>query len=129
MEKLLAQARSHTLPEKLIDSLSQKTGNSTSCVQLLLCKMSPIIWGFQDTVKDQFNYTNHQPDIKTARKTENTTNGQQEKDEPRGFLVTSQHLWDKFVGHLPEKNRILDFGERCETKYPHCQLLKFKGNR
>ena len=38
-----------SLPEDLIDALRNKTGDTTSCVQLFICKMAPVIWGVQVT--------------------------------------------------------------------------------
>lgn len=94
--------------------------------------MTPVIWGFQDTVKDQFNYSDHPSEIRTGpkpdqRKTHenNTSSRQNSHEKSRGFLATSQYLIDKFMERLPPKDRMMDFGDRCETKYPHCQLLRF----
>lgn len=138
VEKLLSQAKSHSLPEKLIDTLSAKTGNSTSCVQLLICKMTPVIWGLQDTVKEQmvdFGFE-EEPKLRTAPTTPSTTSTtsqapdgksyDDDDDEPNNsILATSQHLINKFLDHLPPTDRMVDFGDRCETKFPNCQLLKF----
>ena len=38
-----------SLPEWAIDSLQEHTGSTTSCVQLFICKMSPVVWGIQDS--------------------------------------------------------------------------------
>ena len=39
------------LPGKVIEKLEDKTGASTSCLQLLICKTSPFFWGLQDALK------------------------------------------------------------------------------
>ncbi|CAL8111692.1 unnamed protein product [Orchesella dallaii] len=127
LEKFLTSAKSHTLPEKLIDSLSDTTGNSTSCVQLLICKMTPVIHGFQDTVTEELKLPglNKGPGLRTASKPITNSTLNEDASEPRGFLAISQFVIDKFLGRLPPKDRMLDFGDRCEKKFPQCQLLTF----
>ena len=49
----ISKAQDETLPQHIIDNLTVKTGNETACVQLLVCKMTPLIWGVQKTVKNQ----------------------------------------------------------------------------
>merc|ERR1711953_1318353 len=37
------------LTETMVNNLSTKTGDTTSCVQLFLCKISPLVWGVQNS--------------------------------------------------------------------------------
>ena len=40
------------LTSKMISTLKEKTGNTTSCVQLLLCKMTPVVRSVQEATGD-----------------------------------------------------------------------------
>ncbi|KAL7298928.1 hypothetical protein TKK_0008031 [Trichogramma kaykai] len=47
-KRLLQQAEDDKLPNQLVDSLD---GYNTKCVQLLICKISPIIWAAQKSLR------------------------------------------------------------------------------
>lgn len=85
--------------------------------------MTPVIHGLQDTVKDQMG--EYGPQNENILRNFASKHGNRNKKESRGFLATSQFLFDIFMDHLPPKEKMLDFGDLCETKFPQCQLLKF----
>jgi hypothetical protein len=95
VEKVLREAKSHSLPENILKTLKEKTGNSTACVQLLICKMSPVVWGVQKTVKDHMENKN---------KTET------------GRASQSNSVVDSFLGNLPPKSVFVNFGDHCEKR-------------
>ena len=49
MQNLLKQAQDKYLPNRLID---QVDGFDSSCIRLLLCKTSPIIWAAQKSLEN-----------------------------------------------------------------------------
>lgn len=105
VEKILRDAKSHSLPENIIKTLEAQTGNSTACVQLLICKMSPMIWGVQKTVQKQLQNKTHNETTGTGR--------------------SSESMLDTFLGTLPQKSAFINFGDHCEKRFPFCKLLKF----
>jgi len=109
IESLLHEAKNHSLPENIITTLKKKSGNSTACVQLLICKMSPVIWGVQKTISSQTDLL----------KSSNGTSG-------RAFTSASSVL-NTFLETLPPKEKFVDFGDHCEKRFPFCKLLKFDG--
>ncbi|KAJ8667000.1 hypothetical protein QAD02_008662 [Eretmocerus hayati] len=50
VQNLWNQAQSKSLPRRLIEEIG---GRNSSCVQLLICKSSPIIWAAQKSMRDQ----------------------------------------------------------------------------
>ncbi|CAG7731192.1 unnamed protein product [Allacma fusca] len=107
VDGLLKDATKETLPDSLIESLQEKTGNSTSCVQLLLCKLSPVIWGIQKTVD---------------KKVHGDSKG---KESPRGAGAGMANLMDSVLSNVPSRDTFVNYGDKCEKRFPNCRLLKF----
>ncbi|KAK7082745.1 hypothetical protein SK128_015014 [Halocaridina rubra] len=63
VENMLREAQDPSLPKHMIEKLVSKTGDSTACVQLLICKMSPVIWGIQGKVKEYAQERSGDPDV------------------------------------------------------------------
>ncbi len=114
VEKILRDVKSHNLPENIIKTLETKTGNSTACVQLLICKMSPVIWGVQKTVQKQLVHNGSATDAKGRMDQAST-----------GKTAVVESMMDTFLGTLPNKSAFVNFGDHCEKRFPFCKLLKF----
>ena len=112
LDQLLRDAKDKGLPENIIGTLQDKTGNTTSCVQLLVCKMSPFIWGIQKTVETQM-----------VKNPNSTAEDQDEESQNRGFF--GSNVWDQLFNLLPDKKGFVSFGDSCEKRFPNCKLLKF----
>lgn len=98
---MINQVKSETLPEKIISTLAEKTGNDTSCVQLLVCRISPVIHGMQKTVDKSYH-------------------------EARSIGVSAvSKIVDTMYTFLPNRTAFLNLGDECEKRFPDCQLLKF----
>ncbi|XP_059099103.1 uncharacterized protein LOC131893165 [Tigriopus californicus] len=90
-----------TLPQDLIEGLQSRTGSATSCVQLFICKMSPVIWKAQDRAKEL-----------------DLAYGQS--------LSYNLELWsNEIYNHLPEQNQVTEFGKNCDERFPTCPLIDF----
>ena len=50
MEAMLKEAQDPGIPSAIIKKLKGATGDETACVQLLMCKLSPVVWGLQRSV-------------------------------------------------------------------------------
>lgn len=61
-EAMLQEAQDPGLPRAIIEKLVKATGNETACVQLLVCKLSPVVWGLQRSVKDTKQARSLDPD-------------------------------------------------------------------
>jgi len=79
---------------RMIESIIERTGNDTACVQLLICKMSPVVWGAQNAVKQSFS----------ARSLDGS-------------------VLDSFYEFLPSMGDFVRFSESCESQFPACPLI------
>lgn len=90
------------LPADVIDALSNRTGDATACVQLFICRLSPVVWAAQDAA----NHLSHM-----------------------GGLATSMGRWWDSLQHgdfMPPSEAVFQFGrEECDQRFPSCHLLKF----
>ncbi|XP_037071945.1 uncharacterized protein LOC119093149 [Pollicipes pollicipes] len=92
--EIVQRAQQPSLPKSMIESLIDRTGNDTACVQLLICKMSPVVWGAQNAVKQSF----------TSRSLDGS-------------------MFDSFYEFLPSMNDFVRFSESCESQFPACPLI------
>lgn len=99
VNSLLKEAQDPSLPRHIIEKLVASTGDSTACVQLLVCKMSPIIWGIQGTVKDSAQSRSMDPD------------------------APEKGIFQSVYESLPKLEDFVRFSESCETQFPSCPLL------
>ena len=60
-----------SLPEDLIGALRNRTGDTTSCVQLFICKMAPVIWGVQVRVSTVLTKINPEKNLSSSRPASN----------------------------------------------------------
>lgn len=81
------------LPEKIIEFLRERTADEeTGCVQLLICKTAPFLWGMQEALNEKM---------------------------AKGDQISGAGGMFK---HLPSKKEVEDYGDICETKFPACVL-------
>lgn len=51
--ELIDYAKDESLPEHIIDNIKDHSlDEETDCIQLLICKVKPFIWGMQKTIVD-----------------------------------------------------------------------------
>eukprot|EP00095_Tigriopus_kingsejongensis_P006846 maker-scaffold176_size284796-snap-gene-0.16 protein:Tk06846 transcript:maker-scaffold176_size284796-snap-gene-0.16-mRNA-1 annotation:"hypothetical protein KGM_06516" len=100
-EKVQKVALDPTLPQDIIDGLQNRTGAATSCVQLFICKMSPVIWKVQEKIKGL--------DLVYTRSLEYNVD------------VWSNEIYET----LPEQGAVTDFGKNCDERFPTCPLIDF----
>ncbi|KAK8381514.1 hypothetical protein O3P69_018532 [Scylla paramamosain] len=89
MDAMLREAQDPGLPRAIIQKLQRATGDDTACVQLLVCKLSPVVWGLQRSVA-----------VSQARSRDPDT-------PPMGLMQT---LYEA----LPPLNTFVNFSESCE---------------
>merc|ERR1719195_1599350 len=90
------------LADKMIGQLQDRTGNSTSCVQLLLCKVSPLLATAQLATKQTL------ASLLTSS------------------IQQSSKLWLELVSsESPGRDLLLARSEECEDRHPDCALLHF----
>jgi len=91
-----------SLTSKMISTLQKKTGKTTSCVQLFLCKMTPLVNGLQQSTNETLS--------SMYGKT----------------LNYSSRLWlDLVVERTPEKSKFTENSSDCEEQFPTCPLFSF----
>nr|XP_027231518.1 uncharacterized protein LOC113823102 [Penaeus vannamei] len=105
VDAMLREAQDPGLPRTIIEKLQRATGEKTACVQLLVCKMSPVVWGIQRSVKEAVQPRHLDPDA-----------------PERGVF---QMLYDS----LPELDAFVNFSESCEHQFPSCPLLSLSDLR
>ncbi|XP_063845842.1 uncharacterized protein LOC135091802 [Scylla paramamosain] len=98
MDAMLREAQDPGLPRAIIQKLQRATGDDTACVQLLVCKLSPVVWGLQRSVA-----------VSQARSRDPDT-------PPMGLMQT---LYEA----LPPLNTFVNFSESCEHQFPKCPLI------
>ncbi|KAF0291435.1 hypothetical protein FJT64_010443 [Amphibalanus amphitrite] len=94
LSAIVQRAQQPSLPKTMIESLIDRTGNDTACVQLLICKMSPVVWGAQSAVKQSF----------AARSVDGS-------------------LFESFYQFLPSMTDFERYSESCEGQFPACPLI------
>ncbi|XP_050706242.1 uncharacterized protein LOC126991546 [Eriocheir sinensis] len=100
VEAMLKEAQDPGLPRAIINKLARATGDDTACVQLLVCKMSPLVWGLQRSVAvSQAKARSTDPD------------------------VTRPGLMEVLYDALPPLNTFVTFSESCENQFPACPLI------
>ncbi|CAL4125541.1 unnamed protein product [Meganyctiphanes norvegica] len=102
MEAMMTEAQNPELPKHIVERLAQSTGDRTACVQLLVCKMSPVVWGMQRSVNQYMNPAKSDPDV-----------------QDKGIL---QSMYDS----LPQLDDFVKFSETCEQQFPACPLLNLQ---
>lgn len=51
ISELITAAKDPTLPERIVEYLQERTTDEeTGCVQLLVCKSAPFLWGMQKAI-------------------------------------------------------------------------------
>ncbi|KAG7155415.1 uncharacterized protein LOC121855064 [Homarus americanus] len=99
IDAMLSEAQDPELPRTIIEKLVETTGDDTACLQLLVCKMSPVVWGVQRSVKQSAQ----------ARA--------MDQDAP------DQGLFQTLYSSLPELDDFMEFSASCEHQFPACPLL------
>merc|ERR1711981_358538 len=93
------------LTEQMVENLKNKTGDSTSCVQLFLCKISPLVWGVQDSSRVSL-----------------------EKLGSEASLASTSREWlDLTMASLPSIDQLTKQSGACEKQHPACPLFTFGG--
>jgi len=93
------------LTENMVENLNNKTGDSTSCVQLFLCKISPLVWGVQDSSRVSL-----------------------EKLSDEASLASTSREWlDLTMASLPSIDQLTKQSGACEKQHPACPLFTFGG--
>ncbi len=88
--------------------LGREKGEHSQCVQLFLCRMSPVIWNVQDTVK--------------ARPMDYSRSISSNLDS------WTEAIFDPSMSSVPDMNSIVDFGRKsCDERFPGCKLVDFRG--
>merc|ERR1711976_19616 len=101
-EQIKSSLLDQNLTEKMIQQLSEKTGDSTSCVQMLLCKVFPYISTAQ----------------KATDETMNSLFGSSLQSLSQRWM---ESLWENNPGEEEFKDR----SKYCESRYKNCHLLSF----
>lgn len=53
---LLEHAKNNSLPNKIVNYIKERSlDEDTDCIQLLICKISPFVWGMQKAVGENNN--------------------------------------------------------------------------
>jgi len=93
------------LTEHMVENLKNKTGESTSCVQLFLCKISPLVWGVQNSSRVSL-----------------------EKLSDEASLASTSREWlELTMASLPSIEQLTRQSGACETQHPSCPLFTFGG--
>jgi len=93
------------LTEHMVENLKNKTGESTSCVQLFLCKISPLVWGVQNSSRVSL----------------------EKLGDEASLASTSQEWLDLTMASLPSIDLLTRQSGACETQHPTCPLFTFGG--
>ncbi|KAK8728588.1 hypothetical protein OTU49_009033, partial [Cherax quadricarinatus] len=96
---ILKEAQDPRLPRVIIEKLASATGDDTACLQLLVCKMSPVVWGLQRSLKQTLQ----------ARTIDH--------DAPYSGIFQTVY------SSLPALDNFIEFSESCEQQFPACPLL------
>lgn len=97
----LNDLRNSSLPERLVDMFDEKDGN-TDCIKLLVCKMSPLIWGMQRACNATIEQEEQMDEI------DGGNNG-------RGL--------NSFYKYLPDMQEFSTHGDACESRYDGCTVV------
>ncbi|XP_068232874.1 uncharacterized protein [Palaemon carinicauda] len=100
LDAILKGAQDPSLPRHIIEKLVASSGDNTACVQLLVCKMSPVIWGIQGSARE-YAQARSMTDL---------------DGQDKGLF---QSLYDS----LPKLDDFIKFSESCEKQFPLCPLL------
>lgn len=93
IKELITLAKDPKLPEKIIEFLKDKSqGENTDCVQLLVCKTTPFLWGMQRALED--------------------------KETPNRSATGATRM----MKYLPSRKEFVDFGDECEDQFRDCVL-------
>nr|XP_045585619.1 uncharacterized protein LOC123747436 [Procambarus clarkii] len=99
VDTMLKEAQDPGLPRAIIEKLVEATGDDTACVQLLVCKMSPVVWGLQRSVNHSSQST------------------------PMDNEAHEKGIFQTLYSSLPELEDFVEFSESCERQFPACPLL------
>ncbi|XP_037029216.1 uncharacterized protein LOC119069263 [Bradysia coprophila] len=94
------ELRNSSLPERLVDMFEEKDGN-TDCIKLLVCKMSPLIWGMQRAC--------------------NATIEPEEQTDEIDVGINGKGL-NSFYKYLPDMQEFSTHGDACESRYDGCKV-------
>lgn len=92
------------LPSKLISAVGEMNyrNGETDCLMMLICKLKPIFWGMQKTIKDRLLGE----DVEVTSKTSTMTN--------------ENNVFYKF---LPSIEEYQNNGYECEKAFKSCKLF------
>ncbi|KAJ9600747.1 hypothetical protein L9F63_001102 [Diploptera punctata] len=101
MGNLLKRAQDEFLPDKVIRSIQDRYSDDESgCIQLLVCKTSPFVWGMQKSVRALLR-------------------GNQEDRKGWNRLTPIQIMYND----LPSVKEITEYGDNCEDRFPTCKIM------
>lgn len=105
---LLATVRDRRLPGRMIAAIGamETRPGEAACIQLLLCKCSPFLWGMQRSIGERID--------ERANPDEPIDNG--------GDVMAdkSPNRMDGFFRHLPAMEEFRRNGVECEQRYGEC---------
>lgn len=100
LRDLLSTAQDHFLTDKVISTIQERyTDDETGCVQLLVCKSSPFVWGMQRAVRALLN--------------------NEEDTKGRNRLTPIQTMYRD----MPSVDEVAENGDKCEDRFPACRIL------
>ena len=107
----------------MIKRLEEKTGGQSSCVQMFLCKISPVIAVVQQSSAEAISGMVDNSLEDTRFETENIW--------PVWFQYfhSSNLLVDLVQQQFPDAEQFEQNSRDCEDKYQTCKLLQFNNNR
>lgn len=84
----------------MFTSMEEKNGDA-NCIKLLVCKISPLIWGMQRACNNTI-----EPDEQTDEIDESNNRG-----------------LNSFYKYLPDMQEFSSHGDACESRYDGCKVL------
>jgi hypothetical protein len=100
LRDLLSTAQDHLLTDRVITTIQERyTDDETGCVQLLVCKSSPFVWGMQKAVRALLN----------------------NEEDTQGWsrLTPIQRMYSD----MPSVQEVSENGDQCEDRFPACRIL------
>lgn len=118
LQTALLAVRDRQLPLRIADAigaLEQRPGEA-GCIQLLLCKCAPFVWGMQRSLAERIDGPDggDAPDAAPAQSKEQQQ--QQPAEEPSRL--------DGFFRHLPAMREFRENGAECERRHASCFAKK-----
>jgi len=98
-----AQLLNEEVTDNMITTLQENTGTTTSCVQLFLCKLTPVV----NTVQRAVN------------------NSILQENQYRSLWMSSQMFMLEAYNRSPSLKEYIARGQHCNSRHPTCTLIDF----